>query len=304
MPKTVARVSLWAEQAAVTMRSAEHVADVRARPGFAERARKAVAVWRMPDGDDEVLAATLRDMGRYMGAIWSIYLHFTPGGLTLSRLSALLESTNLSAPGRARAMITFMQFLGYIEPAGAASDTRLKHYQPTPRMLAAMAKRYTADLEASAWLTPECARLLETFDQERVRNQMMTFQGELMLAFFRTYEPTGPSLDMFSERFAGMMLLSELMQCCEPDDVFPPAGVLRYSIAGLARSCGVSRTQVRRTLKDAAEQGFLVLGEEGEAWPTPLLRDHVEMAAVGQMSSFIFTAEATLERLSLDRETA
>ncbi len=244
----------------------------------------------MPDGDDAILAATLRDMGRFMGAVWAIYLHNTPGGFTLSRLTGLLEDTALSGPGRARALIAYMQFLGYIEPAPVRGDSRVKRYEPTQRMLDAMSKRYVEDLRVSAWLAPEADWLVERFHDPGVAADMMTVQGELMLAFFQTWRPEDVSLNVFSEKFAGMMLLSELVACADDDDLFPPAGLLRYSIAALSRKCGVSRTQVRRILRAAADDGFLVLGEEGEAWPTPLLREHLELAAVGHMSSLMYTA--------------
>lgn len=298
MPDSTAAVSEAAIKAAVQMQSMAFIDDIRGRADFPARARAAVDLWRMPDGDDTILAATLRDMGRFMGAIWAVYLHNTPGGFTLTRLTSLLEDTALSGPGRARAMIAYMQFLGYIAPAPARGDTRLKRYEPTPRMLEAMSKRYILDLRAAAWLAPEADWVIEHFNDPGVADAVMTVQGELMLAFFRTWRPDGVSLNVFSEKFAGMMLLSELVACAEPDDVFPPAGVLRYSTASMARRCGVSRTQIRRMLKAGAEEGFLVLGEEGEAWPTPLLREHLELAAVGQMSSFMHTVRVVHERFA------
>lgn len=296
MPDLKVSVSDAPTIAARRMVSEAFVEEIRARDGFAERARAAVALWREPPEDDAVLVSTLRDMGRFIGAIWAFYLDSQPGGLTLSRLTTMLEGTQLSGPGRARAMIAYMLFLGYISQLPTRGDARLKRYVPTPRLLNAMRKRYRRELEAAAWMTPDAQWVIDRFDEPGVCEALIAAQGELMLAFFREWRPDGVSLNIFSDKYAGMMLLSELLATAEPDDVFPPAGVLRYSMAGLARNCGVSRTQIRRIMRAAADHGFLVLGEEGEAWPTPLLRLHVELAAVGQMSSFMYSTVVTRRR--------
>lgn len=271
------------------MQSREFVDAVRAHEGFGEHARAAVELWRM-QGESDDLGDSLRDMGRFIGAVWAIYLHDTPGGLTPMRLTAMLEGTELSGPARARAMIAYMQFLGYVAPAPSRGDTRVKRYEPTERLLVALGARYRRELEAAAWLTPEIGWILERYHEPAVRDGIIAAQGELLLNFFRTWRPDGVSLNVFSEKFGGMAVLAELLACAEPGEAFPPSGVLRYSTAALARACGANRTQVRRLLKSASDSGFLVLGEEGEAWPTPLLREHVEIVACGQMTSFIFSS--------------
>lgn len=278
------------------MQSPEFVSAVRSLDGFAAHAKAAVGLWRMR-GENEALGDSLRDMGRFIGAVWAIYLHNTPGGLTPMRLTAMLEGTELSGPARARAMIAYMQFLGYIAPAPSRGDTRVKRYEPTERLLAALGARYRRELEVAAWLTPDIGWILERYHEPGVRDGIIAAQGELLLNFFRGWRPEGVSLNVFSEKFGGMAVLAELLACAEPGDQFPPAGALRFSTAALARACGANRTQVRRLLKHASETGFLVLGEEGEAWPTPLLREHVELAACGQMTSFIYSSRAVKARL-------
>ena len=67
--------------------------EMRGRPGFAEMCRRSAAVWRMPpDGEARAFAEAMRDLGRLMGGLWALYLHNTPGGLTLARLTALMEA--------------------------------------------------------------------------------------------------------------------------------------------------------------------------------------------------------------------
>lgn len=295
MSSLVSSVPDAADEAAVHLQTPEFIDSIRSLPAFDRHARDAVALWRI-EGDEEALSTSLRDMGRFIGAVWAIYLHNTPGGLTLTRLTGMLEGTDLSGPTRARAMIAYMQFLGYIARAPSRGDTRVKRYGPTERLLAGLGGRYRRELQAAAWLSPDIQWVLQRFGEPAVRDALIASQGDLLVSFFRNWRPDGPSLNVFSEKFGGMAVLAELLDCAEPGDSFPPKGALRYSTAALARACGANRTQVRRILRQAAQAGFLVLGGEGEAWPTPMLREHIELAAAGQMGSFIHSCRAVRRR--------
>ena len=80
------------------------LAAVRASDAFPDYVLRAIAAWGSGEGDAAAFTRTLRDMGRFAAGVWAVYLHGTPGGLTLGRLGALLDETGMAGLGRARAM--------------------------------------------------------------------------------------------------------------------------------------------------------------------------------------------------------
>ena len=249
-----------------------------ALPGYAAYERRAVHIWRAPENSTPMLETSLRDLGRFLCGIWALYLHGTSGGITLSRLSELLDLTGVSGPGRARSVLTFMRFIGYIEPAPAAGDGRVRAFQPTPRMSQAFRERYRREFAAAGPLDPDITEALVRLDDDAFFLAIMAGIGELCLAGFEWFEFDAVSLNVISHKFAGMMVLGELLTAAEREDApFPPVGPMAYSLAGVAKACGVSRTQVRRVLKEGRDHGFMEMKGDGELVLTPLLAEHVRL---------------------------
>lgn len=175
-------------------------------------------------------------------------------------------------------MIVFLRFIGYIEPVKGSGDARVRAYQPTGRMAAAFRERYRLECEAAATLDPAFATALARINEPDFFAAMMAAIGELTLAGLQQFEPQQTSLNAISHRFAGMMVLGELLATVEtPDGAYPPVGDFRLSLATLAKACGVSRTQARRILQAGQAEGFFGLPGEGEITLTPLLAEHVTL---------------------------
>jgi hypothetical protein len=64
-------------------------------------------------------------------------------------------------------------------------------------------------------------------------------------------------MKLFFERNAGVPILFSIMLTCDAADSFPPRGPVTASLANLARQFGVSRTHVRRLLKQAVDSGLM-----------------------------------------------
>lgn len=255
---------------------------MRADPGFPATARSLVALWRLPDGeDDRIVAHSLRDLGRFIGGMWALFLYSSPGGLTQARLGRLLEITKVASASRARSILIYLQFIGFITPVARTRDAREKHFRPTAKLVGAFKSRQRREFEILATLYPEAGEMLRHFDEPGAMDIAFELMGEIFLAYMSMRGRPGPSLEMFSQRFAGMLLLGELLGCADPEDSYPPRGPLRFNTSALAKRCGISRTQVRRAFQDAAAVGFLVLPEEGVALPTDLLREHLELTHAG-----------------------
>ena len=251
---------------------------VIAIPGFPDYMRAVVTIWRARDHDDPVLSNTLRDLGRFASGVWSLFLDATPGGITLARLGGLLGEAGISGPGRARSILIFLRFIGYIEPVQDAGDQRTRRYRPTTRMMAAFHERYRRELDVASALDPVIAAGRAELDRAEFFKALVAAVGELSLAGLQTYAPEGKSLNVISHQFAGMTVVGELIGSSDvPGQLYPPVGPSTISVAGVAKACGISRTQVRRILKAGASEGFFELAGEGEVKLTPLLAEHVEL---------------------------
>ena len=274
--------------------------EMRTRPGFLGASRGLVECWRSPEAEgdeDKAFARNLRDLGRFISGIWALYLHSTPGGLTLSRLAGLLEAGRVTGTGRARAILIYLQFIGYITAGAATGDARLKPYVPTQRLIGAFHRRLIRELTAKAPMHSAIRGTLGQLHEPGAFDVYVELMGQIYVAYMGVRQRPGPSLEMFAQRYAGMMMLGELLACAAPDDVFPPQGPLRYSLSAIAQAAGVSRTQVRRVFREAEAVGFITLPKEGLALPTPLLAEHIELATAAQIVGGLWCCERFMARM-------
>ncbi|MDQ0464567.1 AraC-like DNA-binding protein [Caulobacter ginsengisoli] len=271
---------------------------VIAGPGFERALRGCVECWLPKSNDTKMIEVTMRDLGRMVSGNWSLYLDSSPGGLTLSRMSKLLEGSWLSSPGRARALLLYLRFLGYIEPAVSQdNDGREKRFRVTPQLKQAFHERYRRDLGAFIETDPAIAEVAERLDDEEVFRCLAWAHGGLLVALLKAYRPETVSLDMFSSRYSGMMVLAHMLLSGEAGDSFPPQRPVRYTVAGLARETGISRAQVRRLFREAQAAGFMTPVEEGLMLLTPLLAEHVKLLVACASRILAASAEATLTHL-------
>lgn len=233
-------------------------------PGFAGLARAIVSVWGPHEGLSGEVSRLLRDLGRFAAGNWAIYLEATPGGLTAARMSEALKMTTVSGPGRATALLAYLSFVGYIERAPDADDGRARRFRTTDKMRIAFRERIRRELEVRAGLDPAIPALLERFRADaRAFDDFFIVLSEVSLANMLFAAPRRNELDLFSERYAGLIILCEMLQQGAPDDVFPPRGPLDFTVANLARRCGTSRMQVTGLLSRARKAGFLIPTDDG-----------------------------------------
>lgn len=236
----------------------------RAMPGFAELARNIVEVWGPRPGLSGEVSRLLRDLGRFAAGSWAIYLEATPGGLTAARMSEALKMTTISGAGRATALLAYLRFVGYVEPAPRRDDGRVRHFRTTDKMRVAFRERLRRELEIRAHLDPAIPALLKRFEtDESAYDAFFVVLSEVSLANMQLGAPRKNELDLFSERYAGMIIFCEMLQRGDPGDAFPPRGPLDFTVAGLARRCETSRMQVTGLLARARQVGFLVPTDDG-----------------------------------------
>ena len=245
------------------------IARVLAHPRFADASHALAAGMLQLAAEDRVLDGVFKDAGRYFAAMMAFALH-DQGGLTLPALKALCVRSGLLSPGRARAMLRFLEHCRYLErrPGG---DHGADIYAPTPAFLAAWDQQFVASLKAASLIDPDVASLLgsggqtarQTYGRIHAGGMAAAREGEqVVIAFLR----------VFLHPFAGNHIVWTLIGAAAE---FPPRRAGPVSIAGLARTGGTSRAQVARIFREAADEGLTDLGSDGMVTFHPAARDEL-----------------------------
>jgi hypothetical protein len=249
--------------------------EMRTQPRFAEAARHAATQSLALFDRDPIMTRALKDVGRVILGMIALYLDAT-GGMTLSKIQAFLVEMRLTSPGRAAAMLIQLRLIGYVVPAEVQPNRRMRVYVPTPRMRAAFHAHFRKDLEALSFIEPKAAGVLARFEEPQIYNPFLVRFGQGLIDAARVHDRATPGLDLFSQRNAGLPILTDLSLAGDAGDIFPPRGPIHFSVAGLARRFGVSRPHVLKLLRDAANAGFLTRdAEAGVGVLSPLLCEQV-----------------------------
>ena len=210
---------------------------------------------------DPTLLGIFKDGGRYVSAMWAIFLHVGEG-LTLQSLKALCAQSGLLSPGRARAMLLYMRYLRYVEPVREGrSPTR---YMPTPRFKAAWLTHMRCALEAVCAIEPTARTVVNRLGDPAVFTAVVRTQGESLFLGTQTHDLDNGLFRVFINRHAGGLILRELL-AGGLDGAYPPTVAAIPAAVELARRYQVSRIQIRRVLSAAEKEG-LVRPEPDNRW--------------------------------------
>jgi hypothetical protein len=241
--------------------SREAVARLRAHPDFVRAmiasARGSVALHR----NSRMVSWMLSDRARALLPYVVFYLDATSrdddprSGLTVSRAKALCAETGICSPGRAAACMALLQFGGFIMPAPASADRRVRRLVPSEKLKAVQRERLVRQFGAIAIVMPEVADALPLVGDAGFERAFWRHVGEQFIGGVRVLDYA--DLGLFAERNAGMVILFSLMLAGQADDRTLPAGPLAIPLAEIARNFQVSRTHVLRLLRDAEAAGFL-----------------------------------------------
>jgi hypothetical protein len=236
----------------------EHLLAVTEHPRFPAAARKLSENNLAIAKADPAIDAIVKDAGRYGATMLAIYLHAS-GGLTLPRLKEFCARTTVISPGRSRAILLFLRFLRYIEPAGGRPTT----YVPTQPLLDAWHRLMRATLEAAQILEPATALVSNRLSDPAVMLDFTRHQVELGLRV----QDLGPKDNAFwlviLNRHAGTQILHHLMLSAGDTSAYPPTGPIAFSATELARTFRVSRPHVARLIKAGEQQGLFVCHSDG-----------------------------------------
>lgn len=269
-----------------------HAPRVRAHPRFAEAARTLAANSLAAGDSGRALAGIMKDAGRYVAAMWAIYLHVS-GGLTLPRLKEICVSSGFLSPGRARAMLLYMRYLGYVMPVSDGTRGKPQRYMPTAEFRESWRKHLRLAMQAACIIEPAAQTVLDHINEEAVFERIARLQAEGLLSLSRARDRETTHIRVFMHRHAGIQIMSTLLTA--PGATFPPQGPIPFSIAAAAQRFGVSRIHIRRMLNDAVREGFMAYANDGVVALTEKAGDELQSSYAMQIAQLLASAAAAID---------
>jgi hypothetical protein len=265
---------------------------LRVDPRYARAVRTFAANMLAAGDEDRLLDGILKDAGRNVAALCAAHLHYS-GGLTLPRLKALCASFGLVSPGRARALLLYLRYLGYVEPKAERERGAAAVYVPTPQFVHTWRNHQRAVLKAALVLEPAVGILLAHFDEPAVFETFAKLLCEGFLGSAGETDLNSPYFRVFMHRHAGIQIVHALL-AASADDVFPPERPIALSLSAAARRFRVSRIHLRRLLDAAEREGLLRLTADGAVQFEPAGREAIDAVFATQMIRFLEAAARTL----------
>ncbi len=272
--------------------SIEVYARLRAEPLYPQAVRRFAANMLAAGAADLALDGILKDAGRNVAAMCAVYLHLS-GGLTLPRLKTLCSGFGLASPGRARALLLYLRYLGYVGAPQAVAKGAPAVYPVSPKLLVTWREHQRAVLDAAAVLEPEIAVLIDQFETPGVFETYAALLAEGFLATVPHFDVNMPYFRIFMHRHAGIQIVHFLLAHAA-DEAFPPREPIAFSISELAQRFGVSRSHVRRLFDAAEREGLIQRCNDGAVVWAPAGRAALDNVFESQMTRFLATAARTM----------
>ncbi|WP_138983998.1 hypothetical protein [Sphingomonas elodea] len=224
--------------------------ETAGHPGFGAAAKCLAANILAVAEADRKLAAVFKDAGHYMTAMSAAYLE-AQGELTLSTLRQICSGSGLLTANRAGALIDFMMHIGFLERESAT------HCRTTPEFRQVWSGHLAAALEPATMVDPSLAPVRDAIGEAAVYNAFLTLQAKRLHALARLADPFPALRATFLHPLAGCSILHMLTLACT-DAAFQPLESASVSLSALSRRFGVSQPHVRRVLKRAEANRYLL----------------------------------------------
>lgn len=272
------------------------------RPGFTQAARALNKV-KVEAAADPVMAVLSRDAGHYVAASLAFSLHRESGheqsghegfGITLPRLQAACVQTRFMSAGRARAMLAYLQYVGFLSQVSPRRRQSAAVYAPTPRFIAAWCGRMRRGLDAIAPLEPFLRPLIDRMDDDStVAVAFAQRRGDsIMAGLARGTGHDLPFVRIFNHRLGGGRALALLLSRDTGEEPLATASV-PWALADVIQHCGISRVQAKRLFADAVAEGLVTI-EGGRLTWLEEARRLIAFGTAFEMASMLTSAAATV----------
>jgi hypothetical protein len=271
----------------------DRIDRVAAHPRFSDSVRTLAANMQAAAADDRALDGVFKDAGRYLAAMWAIYLHVS-GGLTLPRLKEICIQSGLLSPGRARALLLYMVYLGYIEALPVPRRGQAATYQLTEQFRASWRAHLKSALRAIQVLEPAISVLMARFDEPRVADAFVRSNTDSLMAALDQTPPSSAFRVVFMDRHAGTQLVHTLILAA-PEGEFLADDIVGFTPATAARRLGVSRVHLRRMMDHAVQEGLLTLRSDGRVRVEERGRSQIAQYYAFRIARLLDAAAATVK---------
>jgi DNA-binding IclR family transcriptional regulator len=213
-----------------------------------------------------------------------MYAHVT-GGLTLPRLKEICAASGLLSPGRARALLLYLRYLGYVVSAGRDGN-KLARYAPTEDFLRAWRRHFRAALDAVSLIEPAVDLILQKLEETATLEALARHQGEEFLAATRTSPAINtPYFRIFLNRYAGTQIT--MVFGAAGAGPFPTHEPIAFSAAAIAKRFRVSRIHIKRMMDQAEREGFVSRKGDGEIVLEESLRTAIRESYAMQLTRLL-----------------
>jgi len=247
---------------------------------------------------DRALDSVFKDAGRYVATMCVNYLDATDG-LTLPGLKDVCRRTGLLSPGRGRALLLFLEHLGY---AARLEGQGVIRYRLTETFRAAWRAHLAAALRAGARLEPEVALILDAGPQG-LDLFGRHHAGGLITSVLDGAGIIPPFLRVFLHAYAGNQVMGAMIVDSE-GGVFPPERVGPVTFSGLSRRFGVSRIHIKRMFQEGEREGLTTLDADGMVGFSAACREQMHFMYAAQLAQILVAAARTAAELGLPGRVA
>ncbi len=278
----------------IAFEPAVHRHEVHRYAGFVEAARRWAATMLVLSEQDRAVDGIFKDAGRFVAAMCAVSMR--EEGVTLVKLKALCARFGLLSAGRARAVLLFLRYLGYVDVWGQKSANGTRIYKVNPNFIAAWRLQLEAIIANLHLLEPRVGKLLEHLDDDAIFDAICASQIDELANDVEALNRFPEITQIFVNRSAGSQVLWYLLSF-HRDEVFPSPKPVPLNPSLLAGRFNVSTVHIRRILNAAIAANLLRWVDEGHLIFTPKALANLYDFYGAQMSCLLRTAYHTLDLL-------
>jgi hypothetical protein len=245
---------------------------------------------------DAALDGKLKDVGCYLVAMCALYLHQS-GEVTLPRLRAMAAARSYMSTGRARSLLIFLCYLGYLDEVPPERHGAPVRYVPTGLFIAAWRNHLRAVLNAASVLEPSVALIRDRLHEPAVFAVFCRHHTECGFMEVREAHQNMGFVRVFLHRYAGLQILWQIY-FAEGEGSMSRHGAIPVSINAIAHQHSVSRAHVRRLLEAGVQEGLLRHVGDREVVLEDAGRAAVRFFNATQFFVFITAAKRTFTELT------
>lgn len=178
---------------------------------------------------------------------------------TIRALKRQMEDLNIASARRVHDMVQRLVDVGFVDYLPLEKDGRVKVLTPTFAMLALDRQMLAVYFRPLSILYPE-NRYLEPLEFDPVFQRSVRKIGPAFMALFQEAIQANTTINFFLPRQGGLLILLKLMQISLNRDI---EQMPEISFVELGDYFGISRTHVRRILKQAARADLVTFTASG-----------------------------------------